>query len=115
MEVVHGAERAELPKAMVELLRAATTALEAGDPVTLVVGNADGSELTSQQVADVLGVSRPHVVKLARLGVLPFRRVGNRHRFRRPDVVAYQASVQRRRAEALGRLAPAEGYQPDDF
>jgi excisionase family DNA binding protein len=46
-----------------------------------------GSMVTSQQAADLLNVSRPHVVKLARDGGLRRVRVGNRHRFRLEGVL----------------------------
>jgi excisionase family DNA binding protein len=71
--------------------------------------------MTSQQVADLLKVSRPYVVKLATRGELPYYRVGNRHRFARADVLAYKRRRDRHTERALTALAPDEGYQSGDF
>lgn len=116
VEVVHGSERAVLPPELVEMLSAALRGLESGEQITLVVGSADAAEvLTSQQAADLLNVSRPHVVKLASTGRLAHTRVGNRHRFRREDVLAYADAESIRRDRVLTALQPGGGYTADDF
>ncbi len=73
------------------------------------------SELTSQETADLLNVSRPHVIKLARDKVLPHRLVGNRHKFLLADVLAYQEKQAAEREESLSALAPKGGYTAEDF
>ncbi len=124
VEIRRGDVHAPIPAEFVEVLRTLANAVGAGsDSVTVfVVGEAgdtaDGdasAELTSQQVADVLNVSRPHVVKLAKQGVLPHRMVGNRHRFLASDVRDYRRREAARRSEAIAGLAPEAGYTPDDF
>lgn len=85
-----------------------------GEPVAVVTGRPD-REISSQKVADILNVSRPHVVKLAQQGVLPYRKVGNRHRFKYSDVVAYDRRESARRREVLASIAPSEGYGDGDF
>ena len=116
LELVRGDARAELPTELADLLRAALHGLGAGEPVTLVVGVADAqAQLSSQQVADLLNVSRPHVVKLAQTNALPHHKIGNRHRFALQDVLTYQRMAQTRTAAALAELAPAGGYRKSDF
>lgn len=103
----------ELPNQLVSILRVIAVATGSGEEVTLIVGD---QELSSQQAADILNVSRPHVVKLAHEGVLPFSKVGNRHRFAASDVAAYKVAEDRRRDEALGDLAREGGeYTSEDF
>jgi len=72
-------------------------------------------ELTSQEVADMLNVSRPYVVKLAREGKLPHKRVGNRHRFLLSVVQEYESLRQVERDEALTAIVSEAGYAAEDF
>ncbi len=106
------------------MLRTLTDAVADGsDTVTVfVVGDAGNAasngvsvELTSQQAADVLNVSRPHVVKLAKQGVLPHRMMGNRHRFLASDIGDYRQREAARRSKVLAALAAESGYGADDF
>jgi excisionase family DNA binding protein len=115
-ELLHGQRRVDLPEELVALLLTVARAAACGENVAVVVGEAKvPEELTSQQVADLLNVSRPYVVKLARSGVLPHRMVGNRHRFNAGDVLVYKEAEERRREGILAGLAPTSGYTPGDF
>lgn len=100
------------------LLKALVTvmgALDRGATVTVTEADELDTELTSQEAADLLNVSRPYVVKLAREGVLPHHRVGNRHRFTLTDVLEHRARMRATTEEALAELAPADGYTATDF
>jgi excisionase family DNA binding protein len=63
------------------------------------------TELSSQQAADVLNVSRPYLVKLLEDGKLPYRSVGTRRRVLLCDVLGYKKSVADARAKVLEELA----------
>lgn len=116
LELVHGSERVVVPAELAELLETVIDGFEAGDTLTLVIGvTGPEADLTSQDVADLLNVSRPHVVKLAREGVLPHRMVGNRHRFSPSDVLAYQRVTRARCEQALKELILVGGYVEGDF
>ncbi len=60
-----------------------------GQAVALVLLDA---EVTTQQTAKILKVSRPFVVSLVKNGELPSRQVGNRHRLPLKDVLDYKAA-----------------------
>ena len=70
------------------------------------------AELTTQEAADLLNVSRPHLVKLLEAGALPFHKTGKHRRVRFADLMQYK-SVQDRNSElameALARQAQELG------
>jgi excisionase family DNA binding protein len=64
-------------------------------------------ELSSGELASLLGVSRQYAVRLLDEGRLPFRRVGNRRRVRLSDAVCYLREDDRRRSDRLAEVAQA--------
>ena len=61
-------------------------------------------QLTTQQVADILRVSRPYVTKLIDTGALPCQMVGTHRRVRYDDLSAYKDRVDRERRAVLDDL-----------
>jgi excisionase family DNA binding protein len=62
-------------------------------------------DLTIQDAADLLRISRPQVVKLIETGALPFHRTGNYKRVRFADLMRYKAIQDRASSEAMAELA----------
>jgi excisionase family DNA binding protein len=63
------------------------------------------AELTTQEAANLLNVSRPHIVQLIKSKKLPARKVGTHRRIRFADLQAYKACAEGARNEALDALA----------
>ncbi|MBM3654939.1 MAG: helix-turn-helix domain-containing protein, partial [Alphaproteobacteria bacterium] len=73
-----------------------------GNAVSLAATDA---EVTTQEAAAILNVSRPYLVGMIDKGILPARIVGNQRRLPLQDVLAYKADNRARRRAALADLA----------
>ncbi|MGH8999216.1 MAG: helix-turn-helix domain-containing protein [Acidimicrobiia bacterium] len=92
-----GGKRVELPAALLQLVARGATELAMGRRVALVPSAA---ELTPNQAARLLGVSRPFLVRLLEDGTIPSRRLErSRHRrIRLEDLLAFDQDRQARRS-----------------
>ncbi len=95
-------ETIELPAAAVKLLQAILEDMASGRAVTIVPQN---TELTTQQAADFLDVSRPFLVGLLERKKLPFRLVGTHRRVRFEDVLRFKENIDAERRKVLDQLA----------
>jgi excisionase family DNA binding protein len=107
-----GGEQIELPPSAVEALKVVIDALMRGQSVTLL---SQDKELTSQVAADMLNVSRPHLIKLLDRGEIPFHRVGSHRRITLEDVLAYRERRDAERAAALAELTRLSEQLPGGY
>jgi excisionase family DNA binding protein len=77
----------ELPAELYELLVTVVGILESGSGVTVVPL---GVELTTAETAELLNVSRPHVIKMLETGVMPYHKVGTHRRVLLEDVLKFR-------------------------
>ena len=76
-----------LPRQAISLLRDLLAEMAQGNAVTIVPTQA---ELTTQQAANILNVSRPHLVKLLEGGEIPFTKIGTHRRVRYQEIIDYK-------------------------
>lgn len=102
---------AEVPVDVLDLLILVLAQAASGNAVAV---SPVKRELTTQQAADLLNVSRPYLVKLLDQRRIPFRRVGNRRRLLLSDVMAFKhVDESERRAIAAELTADGRHYDPE--
>ncbi|MBD8092351.1 helix-turn-helix domain-containing protein [Pseudomonas fluorescens] len=91
-----------LPTSALRLLVDILGELAIGNAVKVVPVHA---ELTSQEAADLLNVSRPHLVKMLEEGAIPFTKTGRHRRIRFSDLMAFKQRRDEESQEAMEALA----------
>ena len=91
-----------LPGYAINLLLAMLTEMSKGNAITVMPIHA---ELSTQETAELLNVSRPHLVDLLEQGKIPFRKVGTHRRVLANDVFDYKQRMDEARFKALDDLA----------
>ena len=94
-------EELVLPPEVFEVLRDVVTAMSQGQAVTVAPVH---QRLTTQEAADLLGVSRPTLVKLLEDGEIPYEQPGRHRRVLLSEVLAYRQRRSVRAREALDRM-----------
>ncbi len=92
----------DLPPALARVLAAALAEVADGHAVEVRMV---GEELSTQEAADLLGVSRPFVIGLLDGGEIPSWKVGTHRRVLRADVLAHRARMRATATEAMQNLA----------
>ncbi|HMJ46562.1 MAG TPA: excisionase family DNA-binding protein [Ferruginibacter sp.] len=91
-----------IPKKALSLLFHILSNMAQGRSITLIPSDA---EVSTQQAADMLNVSRPHLVKLLEDGEIPFKKVGTHRRIELIQLIDYEKKVKENRNEKLNFLA----------
>lgn len=94
-------QQVELPAPALALLRELVHQLARDQAVAVV---ATGKELTTQEAADILNVSRPYLVKLLEQGEIPFTMVGTHRRIPVSELLTYKRHRDAARRQALVEL-----------
>jgi len=94
-------ERLDLPPEVFEIFREVVEALAQGLAITIAPHQ---MILSTSEAADILGVSRPTLVRLLEAGEIPFEKPGRHRRVRLADVLAYHERSRRHRAAGLDQM-----------
>lgn len=93
IEIEETHEKIRVPLKALKLLAKILKATSQGKPISIVP---IATEMTTQAAAELLGCSRPHLVKLLESGKIPFTKVGRHRRVKFEDVMDYK---KKKRAE----------------
>ncbi len=97
IEIEETEEKIRIPLKALKLLAHMLRTLSEGRAVSIVAG---ATEMTTQAAAEMLGCSRPFLVKLLEEGKMPFTTVGRHRRIKVEDVIKYQ-KLQKANQKAL--------------
>ena len=92
----------KVPTYAMEMLLGVLANMAKGKTTTVIQNEA---ELTTQQAAALLNVSRPFLVKLIEDNHIPFRKVGSHRRVRIADLMTYKKRIDEARLKSLDKLA----------
>lgn len=95
-------ESIPLPESVFYVLERVAEVMARGDSITVVPV---GREVTTQQAADLLNVSRQYLVRLLDEGRIPFRKTGKHRRVRIEDVLSFKQTRDRDRRAGLRELS----------
>ncbi|WP_239406192.1 helix-turn-helix domain-containing protein [Frankia sp. Cj3] len=94
-------KRVDLPPEIFEVVREVVETLAQGLAITIAPHQ---MVLSTTEAADILGVSRPTLVRLLESGEIPFEQPGRHRRVRLADVLAYHERARRHRAAGLDQM-----------
>lgn len=94
-------ELVSIPLKALKLLKSIIGSMAEGKSIALMPTDA---EITTQQAAEILNVSRPHVIKLLEKGDIPFKKVGSHRRILLQDLLDYEVKFKNKRRKLLNAL-----------
>lgn len=90
-----------IPESVYQVLRQIIHAMALGQAISIAPQD---QEMTTQQAADILNVSRPYLIKLLEQGEIPYIKVGTHRRIRHQDLISYKQQRDTKRSNLLDDL-----------
>ncbi|MDJ0618275.1 MAG: helix-turn-helix domain-containing protein [Calothrix sp. MO_192.B10] len=94
-------EEIAIPKSVYQALLQVVHAMALGKAISIVTQE---EEMTTQQAADFLNVSRPYLIKLLEQGEIPYIKVGSHRRVNFQDLMKYKEQRDMKRSQLLQQL-----------
>lgn len=94
-------EAITIPESVYQVLRQVVHAMALGQAISIAPQE---QEMTTQQAADILNVSRPYLIKLLEQGEIPCIKVGTHRRIRYQDLISYKQQRDTKRSNLLDDL-----------
>ena len=101
IEIEESKEHIKIPIKALKLLSDILEAMSKGQPISIVPMAA---EITTQKAAEILGCSRPYLVKLLEEGKIPFTKIGRHRRIKMADVLAYKEQQKQEQKKRLIKM-----------
>jgi len=101
IEIEETQERIRIPKTALKLLAKILKEISLGNPISIVP---IATEMTTQAAAELLGCSRPHVVKLLEDGKIKYTKVGKHRRIKYEDIVDYQKLLKTKQKSTISEI-----------
>jgi excisionase family DNA binding protein len=105
IEIEETNDKIRIPLSSLKLLAKILKVTSQGKPISIVP---IAMEMTTQAAADLLGCSRPHIVKLLEEGKIEFTKIGKHRRVKFEDVMSYKKSMKSKQKDLLIKIMNAD-------
>ena len=105
IEIEETNDKIRIPLKALKLLAKILKVTSQGKPISIIP---IATEMTTQAAADLLGCSRPHLVKLLEEGEIEYTKIGKHRRVKFEDVVAYKKKMKTKQQELLIKIMNAD-------
>ena len=105
IEIEETQEKIRIPKKALILLAQILKATSEGKPISIVP---IATEMTTQAAAELLGCSRPHLVKLLEDGKIPFIKIGKHRRVKYEDIIEYKRQMKKDQEQRIIQMMKSD-------
>lgn len=105
IEIEETNDKIRIPLKALKLLAKILKVTSQGKPISIIP---IATEMTTQAAADLLGCSRPHLVKLLEEGEIEYTKIGKHRRVKFEDVVTYKKKMKAKQQELLIKIMNAD-------
>jgi len=98
IEIEETHAKIKIPLKALKLLNDVLKAMSEGKPISILPIE---TEVTTQKAVEILGCSRPHIIKLIEAGEIPFTKVGKHRRILFEDVLKYKEQMKEQQRQHI--------------